>query len=75
MEKCKARLIHNVKQEEEEMDQLKIGIIDVPVSSLAYDHMVYFIYVMRRFYTIGHFKHLGKLYWLDNPGRNPNRIL
>ena len=40
MEKCKARL-HNVKQEEEEMDELKIGIIDV--SSLAYDHMVYFI--------------------------------
>ena len=45
------------------MDELKIGIIDV--SSLAYDHMVYFIYyVMLRFYTIGHFKHLGELYWV-----------
>ena len=63
MEKCKARL-HNVKQEEEEMDKLKIGIIDAPVSSLAYGHMVYFIYVMPRFYMIGHFKHLGKLYWV-----------
>ena len=63
MEKCKARL-HIVKQEEEEIDELKIGIIDV--SSLAYDHMVYFIYmyVMPRFYTISHFKHLGELYWV-----------
>ena len=41
MGKCKARL-HNVDQEEEKMDELKTGIIDV--SSMAYDHMIYFVY-------------------------------
>ena len=46
--KREARL-HNVKQEEEEMDELNNRIIDV--SSLTYDHMVYFIDFTPRFYT------------------------
>ena len=51
--------IHNVTQEEE-MDELKNRIIDV--SSLAHDHMVYFINFTPRFCTIIHFEHLDKLY-------------
>ena len=48
------------------MDELKIGIIDV--SSLAYDHMVYFIYIYIYIHVCyakilyDRFKHLGELY-------------